>query len=333
MHKQHQLGIAIGVKTLLATVLCGTLLSAQAIAQDYPSGPVTLVVPFAAGGASDTVGRLVAESLSERLGQPVVVDNRPGAGGITATTYVLNREADGHTLMLSTSSKTVVGVLQPDITYDPLNDLTTLSPIASIPTILVVPTSFGVTDFEEFKEFVSQEGQRIVWGSPGTGNAPHISTETMLSELGAEATQIAYASSSAMHPDLIEGRLHFTIDSLSAIKPHLTSGAVTPIAVIGHSRLKGFPDIPTLGELGLDAFNDTLFDGWNSIDVSAEVDPSIAATLNEHLADILQDTEFQERLAQLDMVAFEPMDIQKAAEFVNTTSVTVGAIVESFDIQ
>lgn len=306
---------------------------AQAQTEDYPSQPLTLVVPFAPGGSTDLVGRLVAEGLSESLGQPVAVDNRAGGGGITATVYTLNRPADGYTLLLSVSSKVSIRDLQPDVPYDPLQELTTLSPIASVPTVLVAPESLGLSSIEDLKEHIANSDSPVSWGSSGVGNAPHIATTILLEELGVEAQHIAYGGSAMLHPDLLEGRIAFTMDNAPAIMPHIESGGVTPLAVASHERLTELPDVPTLAELGYDLFGEYLFTGWNSVDIHADANPEIKELLSNAIGELLQDEAFIEEVERLGMITFGAHSLEEAEDFTQGNAEIMSRVLADLDLE
>lgn len=307
-----------------AAVLLGaaaTLLSPAANAQteQYPTRPVTLVVPFAPGGASDVAGREMASQLSSALGQPVVVENRPGASGVTAANYVLANRPDGHTLLLMNSAKVVLKTLNPAVRYDPVEDFSTVSLFAKIPTVLVVSSSKGIRDFETLKKQLKTD-PNASWGSPGVGTAPHFAGATLMDALEANAPHVAYKGSAPMQLDLLPGRLLFAIDSYSAIKPHIASGAVVPVAVIGHQRLETLPSVPTLSELGVKEFSNVLYDGWNSIDVARQTPAPIVERLNQEISKILGSKEMQDRLRNLDMYLFEGQSSSEAQAFVVKSS-------------
>ena len=313
--------------SLLSSLTIGLLFTAVTVApsvalaqsDSYPSRTLTLVVPFAPGGASDVAGREMASRLSSSLGQPVVVDNRPGASGVTAANFVLNNRPDGYTLLLMNSAKVVLKAMNPAVRYEPVSDFATVSLFAKIPTVLVVPANKGIKDFESLKTQLKNSSE-TGWGSPGVGTAPHFAGSTLLSAMGSDTPHVAYKGSAPLHLDLLPGRLLFAIDSYTAIKPHIASGAVTPVAVIGHQRLEALPAVPTLTELGYQQFSKVLYDGWNSIDVHHQTPAPIVEKLNQEIGKILEAPDMKDKMRSLDMSMFSRHSSADAQAFANTSA-------------
>lgn len=297
----------------IVALVSPTLVAAQT--DGYPNKAITLVIPFAAGGAIDNAGRLVGEQLSKVLKQPVVVDNKPGANGAIGMAYVLNRPADGYTLVMNGASKTVLKTLQPSMAIDPMKDLLPVSMVAKVPLVLVVSASTGVKDFAGFKDYLSKNPNKVAWGVAGVGTGPHLAGTALFRAMKADPITAQYAGSALIHSDLIAGRVHVAMDSLGPIMPHITNGTVVPVATLSQSREKELPNVPTLAELGFSDFNEVRYEAWNSIDVSAKTPDAIVQLLNRAMAEVLKSPELKARIERVGMSAFEPMSVKDTLDF------------------
>jgi len=313
--KQHDYSLPSLVSRLLCAmaVVASPLVAAQT--GDYPNRAVTIVVPFAAGGATDITARIVGEQLSKIIKQPVVVDNKPGAGGAIGMTHVLSRPADGYTLMMNVSSKTTLKTLQPSVTIDPMTDFRPVSMIAKSPFVLVVPASLGIKDFAGFKDYLSKNSNKVAWGFAGVGAAPHMAGTVLMRAMKANPTLVPYQGSALIHSDLIAGRVHMVFDSLTAIMQHVASGTVVPMAAVSQTRFKELPNVPTLAELGYSDFNEVRYEGWQGIDVSAKTPDAIVQYLNRALSEVLTSPEVQARAEPLGIDLFAPMRADDALDF------------------
>jgi len=308
--------------------LCLLLGMAPARAQ-YPTRSVTLVVPSPPGGSTDAMARVLGDALGKRLGQSIVIENKGGGGGIVGTNYVLDKPADGHTLLLAISSKTVINALQPTLSYRATGDLTSVALLSRVPTVMVTSVASGLGDFAQLKAYMLAHPGKVAWAVPGIGTAPHLTEHVLTGALQAKVNEVQYRGSAPMHVDLLAGRVDVVVDSYTALKPHIDARTVVPVAVVGHSRIAGVGAVPTLGELGIGAFDEVLFDGWNAIDVRADTPPDVIERLNAAIQDVLGDAAFQQRAAELGLVPFKPMPAAAAQAFVESTSRTLSPIAAS----
>lgn len=293
----------------------------------YPSRPITLVIPFAAGGGSSSlVGRDFAERLGKALGQPVIVEYRAGAGGMAGAAYVLSKPADGYTLLQMPSSKASIKAMNASVQVDPMRDFTTVSLYARIPTVLAVPGSSPIKDFAQLRKYLQENQGKATWGSTGFGAAPHFSGSVLMRAMKVDAIHVAYKGSAPMLLDLLPGRVTFGIDSVVSFQPHIQSGAVRPIAVIGKQRIESLPNVPTLGELGFKEFNEVVYDGWNSIDVHAGTPAPIVQRLQREIAIILGDKAAQDKVLAMEMALFPPQTPDQTAQMVQAISNAVSPI-------
>jgi tripartite-type tricarboxylate transporter receptor subunit TctC len=290
-----------------------TLVAAQT--DGYPNKAITLIIPFAPGGAIDNAGRLVGEQLSKVLKQPVVVENKPGANGAIGMAHVLNRPADGYTLVMNGASKTVLKTLQPSMAFDPMKDLLPVSMVAKVPLVLVVSARTGIKDFAGFKDYLSKNPNKVAWGVAGVGTGPHLAGTALFRDMKADPITVQYGGSALIHSDLIAGRVHVAMDSIGPIMPHITSGTVVPVATLSQTREKALPNIPTLAELGFSDFNEVRYEAWNSIDVPAKTPDAIVQVLNRAMAEVLENPELQTRIERVGMSAFKPMSFKDTLDF------------------
>ena len=235
---------------LIATLgIVGTLLSAPSMAQAYPTKPIKLVIPFPAGGATDIVGRVVAQQLGLELGQTVVVDNRAGAAGVIGSESVARAAPDGYTILLSTSSTHTIGpILNPKIPFSPTKDFTPIMYLAASPQVVVVPLSSPANSMPELIDYIKKNPGKLNFGSAGTGGIPHLSTERFLAMTGTKMTHVPYKGTALAMPDLMAGRLDLMFDSISVSLPHIRDGKVRALAVTSPKPSSVAPNIPTLSQ-------------------------------------------------------------------------------------
>jgi len=221
--------------------------SAGAATADWPTRPIRMICPFPAGGTSDILARVAADILTEALGQPVVVDNRSGAGGNIGAAQAARAEADGYTLLLSSPGPLAInGFLYSDPGFDGLRDFTPVTQIAEVPNLLAAHPGLGVKTTAELIALAKQ--RRLAYGETSIGGTTHLAAELFRLQAGIEADHVSYRGSSAMMPDLLAGRLSYGFDNLPSILPHVRSGALVGIGVTGARRWNGAPDIPAIAE-------------------------------------------------------------------------------------
>lgn len=235
------------VKTLGAAFLFA-LVSTGALAQDYPVDTVTMVVPYAAGGAGDIVGRIVADELSRRLSVTFVVENAPGGGGLIGAERVARAPADGSTLLLAGNAIITTAPHISPAGFDPLTDLVSIANVSEAVRMMVASKTLPVTDFEAFIAYAKEHPGELNYGTAGVGSTGHITTLGIVNTLGIEAVHIPYSGSSQAIQAVLSGDVQFIIDATAI--PQVRQDAVTPLAIPADERLEEFPDVPSLGELG-----------------------------------------------------------------------------------
>jgi tripartite-type tricarboxylate transporter receptor subunit TctC len=272
-------------------------------AQTWPAAkPIRLVIPFPAGGATDIIGRQVAQKLSVALGQQVVVDNKPGAGGAIGSDLVAKAPADGYTLLMATSSTHSIGpVLNPKMPYDAVKDFAPVSHIANAPSVLVVGQSFPANSARELIDLVKRNPGKYNFGSSGIGTYPHLSAEMFKWRAGGLfAVHIPYRGTGLVITDLVAGQIAFLMDSIVSAQTHIRSGKVKPLAVSGTKRSATLPNVPTLKEVGVPGME---FGNWFGMFAPAGTAPEVVSRLNRELNAMLKAADFVEGL---DKVGAEP---------------------------
>ncbi len=239
------------MRALLALLLAVPLL---AFAQ-YPNRAVKLVVPFPPAGATDIVGRIVAQKLSERFGQPVIVENRPGAGGSIGSDLVAKSAPDGYTLLMATSSTHSIGPSLQKLPYDPLKDFAPVLHVANVPNVLVVSPGLGVASVKDLVALAKAKPGQLNYASSGVGTIVHLNAEFFRMIAGVDLVHVPYQGTALSIPDLANGNVAMLFDSLASVMPHIRSGKVKPLALNAGERSPLRPEVPTLAEAGMPQFD------------------------------------------------------------------------------
>jgi len=278
-----------------ATLAAAGLLAGHAHAEtaaDYPSKPIQIIVPFAAGGGSDTLARLVGQKLGERWKQPVVVQNRPGADGNIGAQFVANAPKDGYTLMvLDIGTLTMGPVFYKKLMFDPLKDFAPVTAMTFSPHTLVVNPAVPASDFAQLKDYARSNPDRLNFASHN--NSAALAGYKLSVDTGLKMLQIPYKGAGAAMTGLIGGEVNVTLVSLLLASPHIKSGALKPIAVASPKRMASAPDIPTLIEAGVPGY---VMGSWQSILAPAGTPPDIVEKLQQAVVDILKQPDVRERL-------------------------------------
>ncbi|MGE4254644.1 MAG: Bug family tripartite tricarboxylate transporter substrate binding protein, partial [Xanthobacteraceae bacterium] len=242
-----------GVTTLsFITILLASVVSAGA-SDAYPNRPVRLIVPYGAGGASDVMARRFGQKLSERIGQPVVVENLPTAAGTIAYNTVARAAPDGYTLVYGTSSLAVNSVLKANSTYDPVADFQPISAFLTVQNVLIVPNAMPAKTVGELIRLAKAKPGELNYVSLGAGSTPHLSAELFRAAAGINIQQVSYKQTTLAYTDLIENRVQLWIASMPSALPHIRAGKVRALAVAGDRRSPALPEVPTLVESGTPA--------------------------------------------------------------------------------
>ena len=278
----------------IAILLCCAAWASAAAAQVWPSKPVRLIVPFAPGGSADTLGRLVAQKLSESFKQTFVVENRGGAGGVIGSELVARAPADGYTLLVSgVASHCIAPALSKEFPFDPLRDFTHIALFGGPPGVLVVHPGVAAKDLREFVALLKAQPGRISYGSPGNGTQGHLLAEQLKQVAGIEMTHVPYKGAGPAVADMIAGHVSAGSTTLSTAATQIRAGKLRALAVSSSRRLADFPDVPTYAELGYPELTATI---WFSLSGPAGVPRDIVNRLNSEVRRILQQADVRERL-------------------------------------
>jgi tripartite-type tricarboxylate transporter receptor subunit TctC len=301
------------------------LLSPRALAQDYPSRPIRYIAVFPPGGPTDILARLVAPRLAAALGQPVVVENRSGAGGSIGSAILAKSTPDGYTIGGGTSSSHASDVtLYPHLEYDPAKDFAPITVLATLPNVLVVHPRLKVSNVRELVALLKANPAKYSFGSGGNGTSEHFGGELFKRMAGVEIEHIPYKGSGVLIPDLLAGEPPIAFLNMIAISPHVKSGRLRALAVTSASRSSLFPDVPTMEEAGLAGYDLT---GWQALFAPAGTPQKIVDRLYAEVAKILRDPEVVSRIHEL---GAEPggMPPQDLAKLVRTDIPRLGKIVK-----
>ena len=286
-----------------STLLLGATLAAQpALAQgSWPTGKaITYLVPFAPGGNTDTLGRLIAQPLSAALGTPVVIDNKGGAGGSVGSAIVARAPADGYTIMGGTISSHSINVsLYAKIDYDPIKSFTPVAMLGSGPLVLVVPASSPYKTLNDVLAASKAKNGGLSSASPGTGTSPHMALELLAFQSGVKFTHVPYKGSGPAVQDVIGGQADMMFDTVLIVGPHIQSGKLRPIAVSSAKRLESLPDVPTIAEAGQKGFE---VGSWQAVFAPAGTPKPVVDRLHAEIMKIVATPEVQTRLKGFGMV-------------------------------
>ena len=268
--------------------------SAQADDAKYQSHPIKIVVPFSAGALTDTLARVYAEQLTKRLGQPVVVENRPGSGGISAMMTMLNAPADGYTLQMVSSAHTVNPTLFRKLPYDTLKDVSGVALIASSPTVAVVNPKLGVKTLPEFIKLAQSKPGSINYGSAGLGSSTHLVAEYLRKEAGIQMTHVPYKGVQEAVTEVLAGRIDIAFPPVAIALPQVKAGALVAIAQTGSQRSPMLPDVPTVQEAGLKGFDYSI---WYALLAPSKTPKPILQRLAKEVKEISAMPEIREKLS------------------------------------
>ena len=276
--------------------LAATAASRGAQAQAaYPAKPLRMILGFPAGGPTDNIARLLAVKLGEALGQPVVIENRPGANAVLAADAVARAPADGYTLLYNTSSFALSAALSPRLPYHPTRDFTGVALTAAAPTVLIVNNEFKAQNVKEFIEQVKANPGKFSYGSAGTGTITHVIPAQLLQTAGLNAVHIPYKGSAPALVDLFGGPIQFAVDAMSSALPYIRDGRVRALAVTSKERIAALPNVPTVSESWISGYEAS---AWQGLMVPAAVPAPIVARLNAEILKVLAMPEVRAQMAR-----------------------------------
>jgi tripartite-type tricarboxylate transporter receptor subunit TctC len=300
----------------LAALAACALATAHAQAPtDYPARPIRIIVPFAAGGATDVIARVVGQKVSDQLGQPVIVDNRAGANGNIGAVAVARAAPDGYTILMATSSHAINATLYKKLDYSLTKDFVALSNLASVPLVLVVNPSVPARNATEFAAFAKAQGDKVNFASGGTGTAAHLAGEQFNTLVGARMMHVPYKGGSVAQTDLIGGQVQAMFANLPEVLAQVQAGKLRPLAVTGKARRANLPAVPTFAESGYPQMDAR---SWFGLFAPAGTPAPVVAKLSASIAQAVADPAVQARLKELGadpigdrQEAFQPFVVQE----------------------
>jgi tripartite-type tricarboxylate transporter receptor subunit TctC len=285
-----------GFKTAAAVLLIS--LTGSALAQNFPLRPIRMVVPFPAGGATDIIARILTQRVAQSLGQPIVIDNKPGAGGTIGSDVVAKAPADGYTLLMATSSThSIAPVLSSKIPYDAVKDFAAVALVGEAPSVLVVGSQSAINDIPSLVKMLKSNPGKYNFGSSGIGTYPHLAAEMFKWRAGnLYVVHIPYRGTGLVIPDLVSGQITFLMDSIVSAQTHIRDGKVRALAVSGSRRSDSLPSVPTFTELGIGGME---ISNWFGVFAPAGIPEAIVTRLNQEFNQATQNAEIGERLSKL----------------------------------
>jgi tripartite-type tricarboxylate transporter receptor subunit TctC len=268
--------------------------ASSAPAQQYPTGPIRLIVTFAAGGSSDVLARSVAKAMSEGLGQTIVVENRAGAGGNIGATAAARSDADGYTALFGTNGTLAIGpALYKNLQYDPVHDLAPVGMLHQLPNVLIVHPSVPATSLQELIDYAHGNPGKLTFASAGVGSASHLAGELLKAAANIDILHVPYKGGGAAMPDLLAGRVSMMIETIPNALPAVRSGMLRALGVTTPVRSSAAPDLPTLAEAGLPGFE---VSSWTGLFVPAGTPRAIIERLNAETIRIARDPAYLEQI-------------------------------------
>lgn len=311
------------LRTMAALAWCWC---AVAGAQTFPSKPIRMIVPFAAGGTADLAARVVAEAMGQKLGQPVVIDNKPGAGGTLGTALAAKEPADGHAIGMGSVSTHATSVsLYKNLKYDPRRDFTGIGMIAEVPNVLVVSSKLGVNSVAELVARAKAQPGTLNFGSIGNGTSQHLGGELFNMVTGTRITHVPYKQNALLVGDLLVGQIHMIIDNLPNVQQHIQQGTLKALAVTTQARSPALPKVPTMTELG---YADFSISSWVALYAPAGTPPDRVARLSRELQAALATPAVRERLGGAGMNV-RPLDPEQLRAFMDTEIARWARVVEA----
>ena len=300
---RRSLHVALTAACLTAALVVG------ARAQDYPSRPITLVVPFTPGGTTDILGRLVAEGITKRLGQPVVVDNRGGAGGNIGAAAVAKAEPDGYTLLLGYNGTNAINPsLYKRLAWDPITSFDPISMIARVNNVIVVTPSLEVRSLPELVAYAKANPGKLNYGSAGAGSIFHLAGAMLCSAADIDMVHVPYKGAAPALTDLMGGQIEVMFSTIPTALPYIQSGMIRAIGVTGEHRSSLFPDLPTARESG---YPDMVVDAWFAIFVPHGTPAAVQSRLNTVVREVIADPDVRRKMAEqgADPVSSDPAEL------------------------
>ena len=317
-------------RALQVLALAAAMSVGSAFAQAWPSKPITLVVPFPAGGTTDVLARSLAEKLQQALGQTVIVENKPGAGATLGADFVAKSKPDGHVLLVGAVHHTIASSVYKKLPYDFQKDFAPITTIALVPNVLVVSASNPAKTVAELVVQAKAQPGKLTFGSNGNGTAQHLIGTQFENATGTELTHIPYKGSGPLVTDLIGGQITMSFDTITPVLPHIKAGKLRPLAVTTAKRASALPEVPTLAEAGVKGIDTGT---WFGLLAPAATPKDVVSRLNAEAVKVIQSPDFKKRMDEIgaepignsgeQMTAQIKADTDKFAKLVKDAKVTI----------
>lgn len=303
-----------------ALLLCAGV----ALAQGYPNKPIRIVVPFTPGSATDIMARIVGEKLGAAWGQTVVVENKPGAGGTVGSAFVAKSEPDGYTLLVVSTGHVVNPVLYPGLSYDTVGDFAGITPLASLPNVLVVGAGSPIKNVQELIAAAKANPGKLNYASAGTGSATHVNAEKFRTVTGLQATHIPFKGTPETITETVAGRVDFMFTPVLSSIPMIRDNRMRALAVSTAQRSSALPEVPTVSEAGVPGF---VFDFWIGLLAPAKTPRDVVNKLNQEVSKALAQPDVKERMAKLGGEPM-PMTPERFDAFIREEHATLSVIMK-----
>jgi len=279
-----------------ALAVLGLAAAGGALAETWPSKPVTLVVPFPPGGTTDVLARALGDKLGASIGQPVIVENKPGAGATLGADYVAKGKADGYTLLIGAVHHTIASSVYKKLPYDFQKDFAPVTTVALVPNVLVVNAATPAKNVAELVALAKSQPGKLTYGSNGNGTAQHLIGTQFENNTGTELIHVPYKGSGPLTTDLIGGQITMSFDTVTPVLQHIKSGKLRALAVTTGKRASVLPDVPTLAEAGLKGFD---IGTWFGVLAPAATPKDVVAKLNAEMVKVIRSDDFRARMAEI----------------------------------
>lgn len=302
----------------------------DAAAQGFPSRPVTIVVPFPAGGVVDILARSVADRMSAALGQPVIVDAKPGADSVIGTEAMLKAPADGHTILMASPNIVTHEFMSPAPRWTFARDIAGIAYVADVPNVAVISASLGPSTLRDFVDLLKKQPGKLNYASPGNGTSNHLGTELFLQVTGTDMVKVAYKGQPPAIPDLLNNTVQFKLLTMSLAVPHVTSGKLRALAVAATRRTRALPEVPTFAEAG---YPDVKVVPFFGLVARKGVPKDALARLNEEVRKALAHPDVTGRIEKANGEAAAPAGIEEFERFLLSESQKFGPLIRSRSIK
>ena len=308
-----------------AITICG-LATSPVLAQGYPTRPITWVVPFGPGTVTDNNARVVAKVLGEKIGQPVLVDNKPGAAGIIGTEFVMNAKPDGYTILYGTSGPIATyPSLYKKLSYSPLKSFTPVHGLSASPLIMVVNAASPFQDVKQFVDYAKANPDKINFGTSGIGTSQHLTGELLQMTAGFKMTHVPYKAGGTQMADLLSGDIQVMFEYAAVVKAQIEAGKLRPLAITSTQRMKNMPNVPTFTEQGLPGVQ---IAAWGAVMLPANVPQDVVSKLASAVRETLKDPSVVAFFDDTDSVALADIGAKEIPGFIASETEKFSKIVE-----